>query len=98
MEKQTNPFEDIFRKMDEMHSDLRKFYMNPINASNQKVWGGIELAQEVTGYAKQTIYIKAGKGEIPNIKRAGKLWFEKSALMKWIETGVISKLEPDKKV
>jgi len=53
----------------------------------------VDFASQITGYKPQTIYTKAGRGEIPHIKRDGKLWFEKTALLKWIETGIIEKLE-----
>ena len=49
--------------------------------------GGIDLAVEVTGLAKQTIYSKSSKGTIPFIKRGGKLYFNREKLIEWIENG-----------
>jgi len=47
----------------------------------------INGAAKVTGYAKQTIYQKVSNQEIPFIKRGRKLWFERSALLAWIQEG-----------
>lgn len=49
--------------------------------------GGIELAIEVTGLAKQTIYAKCSKNEIPYFKRGGKLYFNREKLTMWLEEG-----------
>jgi excisionase family DNA binding protein len=49
--------------------------------------GGIELAVEITGLAKQTIYAMTSKNSIPHIKRGGKLYFKAEDLQKWIEAG-----------
>ena len=49
--------------------------------------GGIELAEEVTGYSKSTIYNKKHKGEIPFECEGGKLIFSEAALLEWIHQG-----------
>ena len=57
------------------------------NSLSQKKSGRIDLAMQVTGLAKQTIYEKARKGEIPSIKKGGTRYFNTEALEKWMESG-----------
>ena len=52
--------------------------------------GGIELAVEVTGLAKQTIYSMTSKNTIPYFKRGGKLYFNREKLINWLEEGDIT--------
>lgn len=44
-------------------------------------------ALKLTGYAAPTLYAKTAKGEIPHFKKGRKLFFRKSELIEWIETG-----------
>lgn len=88
-----NPFEALHRKLDALLFEMKKQGQPKATGANQKEWGDITFACQITGYKQATIYIKVGRGEIPYIKRDGKLWFEKTALLKWIETGIIEKLE-----
>lgn len=88
-----NPFEALHRKLDALTYKVDKLSQPKATGQNLKEWGDVAFASQITGYAPQTIYTKAGRGEIPHIKRDGKLWFEKTALLKWIETGVIERLE-----
>tara|TARA_B110000114_G_C14830288_1_gene292374 strand:+ start:308 stop:607 length:300 start_codon:yes stop_codon:yes gene_type:complete len=53
----------------------------------QKKIGKIDLAMEVTGLAKQTIYAKVSKNEIPFIKKNGSLYFNRENLISWLEEG-----------
>ncbi|MBD0288405.1 MAG: helix-turn-helix domain-containing protein [Flavisolibacter sp.] len=53
----------------------------------KKVPVGIDRAYEVTGLARPTIYAMAPKGEIPNFKKGGRLYFYEEDLIKWIESG-----------
>lgn len=92
-----NPFEAIHRKLDALLFEMKKQNQPKATGAHLKEWGDVAFACQITGYAPQTIYTKAGRGEIPHIKRDGKLWFEKTALLKWIETGIIEKLEQPSK-
>lgn len=49
--------------------------------------GGIDLAVQVTGLAKPTIYAMTSKNTIPFLKRGGKLYFKTEDLQKWLEEG-----------
>jgi hypothetical protein len=92
-----NPFNTMTENLAELKTMLEGIIADlnkgKSNGTNQKEWGDIHFASLITGYALQTIYIKSGKGEIPHIKRDGKLWFERLALLKWIETGIIDRLD-----
>jgi len=57
------------------------------NSVSLKKNGKIDLAMEVTGLAKQTIYQKASTGEIPSFKRGGTRYFNREVLEKWMEEG-----------
>ena len=46
--------------------------------------GGVRLAVEVTGLAKQTIYNLAHQGKIPHYKPFGKLVFHQADLRAWM--------------
>ncbi|MDJ1467287.1 helix-turn-helix domain-containing protein [Xanthocytophaga flava] len=49
--------------------------------------GGIELAMEITGLAKSTIYHLAADGLIPFMKQRRKLYFSSRDLYQWIKDG-----------
>lgn len=85
---------------------IRKSVSEAIRNENQKSKtnhtpkkvGGIDLAIEVTGLAKQTIYALTSKKQIPFFKRGAKLYFKSDDLYEWIEQGnTNSKNEEDEK-
>ncbi len=47
----------------------------------------ISQAAQYLNLAKQTLYGFTSKGEIPFLKKGKKLYFKKSELTKWINTG-----------
>ncbi len=49
--------------------------------------GGINLACELTGLAKPTVYSLVSERKIPHSKRGKKLYFSRRELIKWIESG-----------
>lgn len=92
-----NPFEDIKNQLDAILRELRKSQGNDKSTfPTGKEWGDIHFAATLTGYKIATIYLKVHKKEMPFIKRDGRLYFEKSALLHWIETGEIEPI-PRKK-
>ena len=44
-------------------------------------------ALKLTGYAAPTLYAKTRKGEIPCYKKSRKLFFKRTELIRWIESG-----------
>ncbi len=55
-------------------------------AENDEI-GGIDLAVELTGLAKATIYGLVSARKIPHSKRGKKLYFSRKELTEWIEGG-----------
>ncbi|MCT4587483.1 MAG: helix-turn-helix domain-containing protein [Carboxylicivirga sp.] len=49
--------------------------------------GGIDLAMEVTGYAKSTIYNMVSGNKIPYFRKHGRLYFSRSDLLSFIKSG-----------
>jgi len=47
----------------------------------------IPEASEFLRLAKPTIYSKVSRGELPYMKRKGKLYFSRRKLREWVETG-----------
>jgi hypothetical protein len=46
--------------------------------------GGIDLAMEVTGYKRATIYQRVSEGVLPHSKDKRKLWFSEQALCEYL--------------
>ena len=53
---------------------------------DKQIWT-IDDFVTVTGIAKQTVYNKTSKDEIPHRKRAGKLFFLPEEIHDWIDEG-----------
>lgn len=49
--------------------------------------GGVELAMEITGKAKPTIYDLVHKRLIPHSKQGKQLYFSRRELLDWIQSG-----------
>ncbi len=56
-------------------------------SANLPELGGIELAVAVTGLAKPTLYALVQRRGIPFMKKGKRLYFKRSDLMAWIESG-----------
>jgi predicted DNA-binding transcriptional regulator AlpA len=73
-----------------IRSELETFfaeYALTASSSESDQLGGIELAQQVTGLAKPTIYGLAAQSKIPCMKQGKKLYFSKRELTDWIKQG-----------
>ena len=49
--------------------------------------GGIDLAIEITGLAKPTIYSLVSERKIPHSKQGKRLYFSRQDLLEWIKNG-----------
>lgn len=49
--------------------------------------GGVELAEEITGYTRSSIYTMVSRGKLPNFKRDGRLLFNEESLRNWLTEG-----------
>lgn len=58
-----------------------------VKNDNDDEIGGIELAVEITGKAKPTIYGLVSNRKIPHSKRGKKLYFSRKELTEWIGGG-----------
>ena len=63
---------------------LRK-YLPLTLTSESKSLGGIELAEEITGFKKATIYRLTSMNQIPCYKRGKRLYFDWQKLLDWIK-------------
>ncbi len=81
-----NPFtilENKIEKLEKMIQLLLNQQKAAYPAPEDEI-GGIELAIQITGLKKATIYSHVHKDNIPHFKRGGKLYFSKRALGNWI--------------
>lgn len=92
-----NPFDTISAQLDTILRELKKSQSGIMStSSNDKEWGDVNFASKITGYKKSTIYLKVHRKEICFVKRHGRLFFEKTALLNWIETGFTAKISKHK--
>lgn len=66
---------------------INQFHQQSHNKESLDEYGGIDLAVQLTGLAKPTIYYKVHKREIPHSKRGNRLRFSRRELIEWIEDG-----------
>lgn len=66
-----------------------KHILNQESESDTDEWLNVKQVAEYLGLTKPTIYDKAQRGEIPNCKRAGRLYFSKKEIDEWIRSGSV---------
>ena len=89
--------EAYFRSLirDEVRSALPTHLLPFPNPPDDRI-GGIALAVEVTGMAKQTIYNMVSQRTLPHSKRGGRIIFEEKVLRTWmVENRRLTKEEAD---
>ncbi len=57
------------------------------NKAETEEIGGIDLAIELTGLAKPTIYSLCSERKIPHSKQGKRLYFSRQDLLEWIKNG-----------
>ena len=62
-------------------------YALPTSQPESDQIGGIDLAQQITGLAKPTIYGLVAQSKIPCMKQGKKLYFSSRELTDWIKQG-----------
>lgn len=80
MEITQQQYDHLIHKLDDLESLLKQSMGGGI--SGDRV-GGVELAMEVTGYEKATVYKKIKRG-MPHTKDGSKLFFSEKALREWM--------------
>ncbi len=83
-----NPFERIENRLGNVESLLNHLIENarPVTRALPDI-GGIELAMEITGLKRPTIYGLTSARGIPHYRQGKKLRFKRSELIQWIESG-----------
>jgi len=68
--------------------EIESFFKNnsPKKEDTDEI-GGIELAMEITGKAKATIYSLCAGRKIPHSKQGKKIYFSRNELLEWIKKG-----------
>lgn len=74
----------LFRE--ELEGFFAEKRLNENNTEKDEI-GGIDLAIEITGLAKPTIYGLCSERKIPHSKRGKKLYFSRQELTEWLKQG-----------
>jgi excisionase family DNA binding protein len=82
-----NPFEQITARLDALAVDVRALKSRTMNDKPTDEIGGLDLAVEITGLARRTIYKLTHRREIPHRRVGGRLYFRRSELEQWIDAG-----------
>jgi len=83
-EKKIKYFKPGGKKIYFRKCDLEEYLLGKLNAVD---FGGLELAQELTGLAKETIISLCKQGLIPCWVRDGEYLFTRVELQLWVEAG-----------
>ena len=70
-----------------IRNELKAYFEDKQEIEREDEIGGIELAIEVTGLAKPTIYGLVSERKIPHSKRGKKLYFSRRELLEWLTNG-----------
>ena len=70
-----------------IRNELKAYFEDKQEIEREDEIGGIELAIEVTGLAKPTVYGLVSERKIPHSKRGKKLYFSRRELLEWLTTG-----------
>ena len=76
--------DDITRAI---RNELKAYFAELEEVEREDEIGGIELAIELTGLAKPTIYGLVSERKIPHSKRGKKLYFSRQELLIWLTNG-----------
>ena len=81
-----NPFDEITARLDALAVDVRALKSRTNDKPADEI-GGLDMAVEVTGLARRTIYKRTHRREIPHRRVGGRLYFSRAELLLWIEAG-----------
>lgn len=85
-----NPFQLITNDLSEIKNLISKLYnQQPAAQTPEEDLTDIQGAAKILQKSKGTIYNQVSKNEIPHFKRGKKLYFSKTALIKYIHAGKI---------
>ncbi len=70
-----------------IRNELKAYFTELEEVEREDEVGGIDLAIELTGLAKPTIYGLVSERKIPHSKRGKKLYFSRRELLIWLTNG-----------
>lgn len=71
-----------------LRDELESFFAERLERrDDEDEIGGVDLAMEITGLAKATVYSRASMRTIPHRKQGKKLYFSRKELNDWIDAG-----------
>jgi len=79
------PYERIEAKLDALAETLRA--LSRTNEKPTDEIGGVDLAMQVTGLARRSIYKATHFRTIPHRRVGGRLYFRRTELEQWIDAG-----------
>ncbi|MDJ1493683.1 helix-turn-helix domain-containing protein [Cytophagaceae bacterium DM2B3-1] len=86
-----NPFEELIARLSRLEDMLYELHKELISSKesplDKEQIGGIELAMQLTGLARSTIYNLTSEGKIPYMKRGKKIYFSYQELSEWLRDG-----------
>jgi excisionase family DNA binding protein len=82
-----NPFEEITARLDALAVDVRALKSRTNDKPPADEIGGMELAIQVTGLARRTIWKATHMRTIPHRRVGGRLYFRRSELEAWLDGG-----------
>lgn len=83
----TNPFDEITARLDALALEVHALKGHKNEKPADEI-GGMDLAVEVTGLARRTLYKRTHKRTIPHRRVGGRLFFRRSELEAWIDAGL----------
>ena len=85
-----NPFEIIEQRLNSIEQLLTELVTNankPVIGEDKEEQMTVDQLSNYLTIARQTIYGKCGAKEIPHIKTGKRLYFKKSDIDKWLDSG-----------
>lgn len=70
-----------------IRNELKNFFADVEEKKSDDEIAGIELAIEITGLAKATIYSLVSERKLPHSKKGKKLYFSRRELLEWLANG-----------
>ncbi|MES2387876.1 MAG: helix-turn-helix domain-containing protein [Bacteroidota bacterium] len=92
-----NPFTIILSKIEELNQSIKKMSNQFTDTKPQASdLGGIDLACEITGLKRSSIYALTSKRLIPHFHRGKRLYFSRLNLEMWLKDGKVSTVQEQK--
>jgi len=88
MQTVQNPFQEIFDRLSWIEKSLIKLQNKPIPSQQEENFPiSIQEAAKIIGKSVPTLYGYVHRGILPHMKRGQRLYFYRTELISWIESG-----------